>query len=104
MNKLRQLLFDFTNVGEWRIVVWAKNIAWKIKDYDRLEYDYSCVLDHATCSEMSKTYYDKTTIYAVIDSKQEQFYYSIVKSDILEIIANKGDIEDIYEYVNNLTD
>ena len=36
MNKLRQLLFDFTNVGEWRIVVWAKNIAWKIKDYDRL--------------------------------------------------------------------
>lgn len=65
MNKLRQLLFDLTNVSEWRIVMWVKDIAWKIKDYDRLEYDYSCVLDHATCSEMSKTYYDKTTIYAI---------------------------------------
>ena len=77
-------------------------IIWKIKDYDRLEYDYGCVLDHATCSRMSKTNYDKDTIYAVIDDAQRELHYFAVKDDINELINEGATIDEIKDYVNQL--
>ena len=102
MNKLRQLLFDFTNVGEWRIVMWVKNIAWKIKDYDRLENDYSVVIGHATCSKMSKTNYDIDTVFAVIDDEQAKVHYSTIQYDILAMVDLGADLEEVVNYIKGL--
>ena len=74
----------------------------KLKDYERLEHDYCSVLCHATNNTLSRSNYQLSTIYSVIDQKQSEFYYSIVKDDILDIINNDGNIEDIKDYLKNL--
>jgi hypothetical protein len=100
--KLRRFWFDLTHPKEWYLCHMISSIIWKIKDYDRLEYDYGCVLDHATCSRMSKTNYDKDTIYAVIDDAQRELHYFAVKDDINELINEGATIDEIKDYVNQL--
>ncbi len=84
------------------IVSLFKRWKWYIKDYERLEYDYSCTLCHATLGRMSKSGYDLKDIYSEIDNAQEKFHYDIIKSDINDIIKEGGTIEDVKEYVNGL--
>jgi hypothetical protein len=38
-----------------------------LRDVNDLAYRFSCVLDHATGGYLSKTAYDKDTMYAAID-------------------------------------
>lgn len=106
MNKFKRFIYDLIHPKEWMIVYNIKNIIWKIKDYDRLEYDYSNVLCHATNSTMSKTWYDLNTIYVQIDKTQSESYYDIVKSDINDILNTdmKSDdkIADIIDYIDKL--
>lgn len=102
MKKLKRLYFDLIHPNDWYIVYKIKDLIWKIKDYDRLQYDYSCVLCHATWGRMSYTNYELNIIYSEIDDIQSQSYYKIVKDDINDIIKNAGTIEDIQEYIDNL--
>lgn len=44
-----------------------KDIIFKIKDYDRLEHDYACILDYITDGRLSKTNYRVEGLYTVID-------------------------------------
>ena len=39
----------------------------EIKEYEEMAYRFACVLDHATGGYLSKTNYDKDTMYAAID-------------------------------------
>lgn len=82
-----------------------KDIVSKYKDYDRLAYDYACVLNHATRNRMSKTNYDTTVIYTVIDEVQSEFYYSIIYDDVNDIIntsiVNRDKILEIQKYLKN---
>lgn len=88
---------------EWDIYEIVSRIRYKIKDYDRLEYDYCCVLDHATGSMMSKPNYERRTIYQVIDDNQKERYHDEIKTDLLKILnTNNPQIEDIRDYVNEL--
>ena len=80
------------------------DICFRLKDYDRLSYDYSVVLCHATCSTMSYSNYDVTTACSVIDQEQAKHYYSFVKDDVNMILKDGGTLEDIMEYINGLTD
>lgn len=48
------------------------------KEYEKLEYKFSCVLCHATGSRLSYTSYDKETMYRMIDEHiQEMCDYAI---------------------------
>ena len=102
MIVLRRFWFDLTNPKQWGIYIVIRRFLWKLKDYDRLEWDYCNVLCHATNSRMSKPNYDLTTIYSEIDDAQSDCYYSIVRDDINDLIKNGGTIEDVKEYVNGL--
>ena len=102
MIKLKRLLFDLRQPKQWNICLVISRWFWKIKDYDRIEYDYGCVLDNATMSKMSKTNYELNTIYAVINDTQQEFYYGIIKSDILELIEKGATIDEIKDYANGL--
>lgn len=44
-----------------------KDILFKIKDYDRLEHDYSCILCYITDGLLSKTNYEVKGLYTIID-------------------------------------
>lgn len=99
---IQRLWFDFTHPAEWHLPYILRRTIHKLKDYDRLEYDYSCVLNHATCGRMSNTNYDKQAICATISDTQAELHFGIVKSDIVEMIEKGGAIDDIREYVNSL--
>ena len=68
------------------------------KEYNRLENDYACVLDHATMWRMSKTNYYLNDIYWEIDSAQEKHHMEYIWDDVIEILKDWGTIEDIKEY------
>ena len=102
MIRLKRLWFDLTHPKQWLIYYVISRCFWKLKDYDRLEYDYSCVLDNATCGRMSKTNYDLHTVYGVINDAQSELHYGIVKDDINELIEKGATIDEIREYVNGL--
>lgn len=85
-----------------KIIEKLKEIIFKIKDYDRLEYDYCCMLCHATDSRMSKSNYDQQVIRAEIDDAQSRIYYKVVKEDILNILNDGGTIEDVKDYLDRL--
>lgn len=100
-----EILKFYYKIHDWlkyHFVNYPKDILFKIKDYDRIQSDYSRVLDFATDSKMSKTNYDLKTIYAVINDTQQESYYSSVKDDINMIIHDGGTIDDIQNYVNEL--
>lgn len=76
-----------------------KNLAY----YQDLEYRFSTFLCHATGSRMSYTHYDSITMQNECDVFQAEHHFSIVKSDILNLIENGAVIEDIKEYVEQLS-
>ncbi len=43
-----------------------KSVIFKVKDYDRIEHDYSAVLDFATGGVLSKTNYTLDSVYKAI--------------------------------------
>ena len=89
-----RILYNILHPCEWRIIQWINEIRFKIKDYDRLEYDYSCVLQHATSGKMSKTNYELDTIYTIINDAQHE-----VSCDIFnDIVDHGGDIEELRNY------
>lgn len=49
-----------------KLIQTIKDIIFKIKDYDRLELDYSAALDYATGGVMSKTNYTREAVYETI--------------------------------------
>jgi hypothetical protein len=102
MIRLKRLWFDLVHPKQWGIYIVISRFFWKLKDYDRLEYEYGCVLEHATNARMSKTNYELNTIRAVIDEAQSEFYYEIVKDDLKEAIEAGATIEQIMDYVNGL--
>jgi hypothetical protein len=103
MIRLQRIWFDLTHPQqEWYWLYYIKRTLWKVKDYDRLEHDYCCVLDHATNSRMSKPNYELNTIYSEIDDSQMQNYYGVVRDDINMLIEKGADITEIKEYINNL--
>lgn len=69
-----------------KLIAWIKEVRFKVKDYNRIEYDYGVVLCHATLSEMSKTNYDLETIKLVIDRKQLEFHKEIFADDLQHLI------------------
>lgn len=83
-----------------------KYLLWKIKDYDRLQYDYIRVLEHATLGNMSKSNYDVETILKVIDDQQYKYCGEMIKSDIKDIlnesITASESIIEIEDYLNKL--
>jgi len=96
-NFLRKIKNNFFN-----IIFNIKRKIFYIKDYQRLEHDYSCVLAHATLSRMSKTNYNLQTIYNVIDDAQQEFHFDFIKSDLINLIKDGGKIEDIENYITQL--
>lgn len=94
----------------WRIKWYYEKIkTWisYIKDYERISYDYACVLCHSTCNRMSKTNYKRDDIYSEIDDAQSSFWYGVIKSDIEVILNNKkltdtGKINQIKKYLKTI--
>lgn len=98
MIKLKRFWIDLVRVKEWRICLYVSHLLWKIKDYDRIQYDYSNILMHVTDNRMSKTNYERTAIYSEIDKVHEgvlDFY----RLEILELIDTDGTIEEIKKYL-----
>ncbi len=87
------ILYRLFHPKEWRIIQWINEIRFKIKDYDRLEYDYSCVLHYATSGKMSKTNYELETIYTIIDETQHE-----LSCDIVNDLMDNGDIDELRNY------
>jgi hypothetical protein len=90
-----------THPSDWLIFYKIKYFIWKIKDYDRLQYDYSCVLCHATGNRMSYTTYELNDIYSEIDDAQYHYWHDTFKEDLLEMINKGATIEEIKEYYSN---
>jgi len=101
-KQLKMLWFDLIHPKQWYISYIISHFFWKLKDYDRLELDYSCILDNVTDGKMSKTNYEKQTIFSVINDTQSELYYGIIKDDINEMIDNGATISEIRNYVNEL--
>lgn len=57
-----------------KLIQKIKDIIFKVKDYDRIENDYSSVLDYATGGILSKTNY-------TLDSVYEGIQYNLQKHD-----------------------
>lgn len=56
------------------IITKIKDIVFKIKDYDRLECDYSRVIDYATGGRLSKTNYNVDDVCDVIYEYWKDLY------------------------------
>ncbi len=105
--KIKRFFYSLFHPKEWGWVIRIKHRRLKLKDYDRMEYDYSCVLCHATDSKMSKTNYLLKDIYSQIDDAQAKIHYDIVKSDIEDILKQKGltdygRVDEIKKYLKEL--
>lgn len=98
MIHLKRFWIDLIRVKEWRIYLYISYLLWKIKDYDRLDLDYSSVIMHATNDHMSKTNYELTAIYSEIDKAIEGNidYY---KLEIIDLIDSGATIEEIKKYL-----
>lgn len=70
--------------------------------YDEMEDRFIKVLDCATLGNMSKSNYTLDIMLAEINDKQQEFHYGIVKDDIQQLINDKGTMEDVQDYINNL--
>lgn len=95
-------LFLMIAPHEWSWVLSIRRLFLKIRDYDRLENDYSCVLCHATGSRMSYTDYELQTIYSVIDEHQSEWHTKMIKDDLQLLIDAGADIDEIKEAIANL--
>lgn len=82
-----------------------QNIMRKIKDYDRLEGDYSVVICECTNSKLSKTNYETGVVIEEIQRAQQESTEEIIKDDLLDIINKTKGMERINllrEYVGKL--
>lgn len=55
-----------------KLIQAIKDIIFKVKDYDRLEHDYSCVLGYVTGDVLSKTCYKLEYVYKAIQYHLEE--------------------------------
>lgn len=60
------LIFNILIVKNMQLIDKIKSIIFKVKDYDRIEKDYSAVLDFATGGVLSKTNYTLDSVYKAI--------------------------------------
>ena len=75
----------------------------KIKDYDRLEYDYCRVMCHATCETLSKPNYKVDFVCDMIDDKQEEKYKEYALHILEDALKNmKVETDDCFVHVSNL--
>lgn len=102
MRKLKQWWYQITHPKEWYIVYLVTRTIFKIRDYDRIEYDYGCVLCHATGSRMSYTDYELQTIYSVIDEHQSEWHTKMIKEDLQSLIDAGADMEEIKKAIAEL--
>jgi hypothetical protein len=65
---------------------------------------FCLMLEHATMGRMSKHNYTIEAMRSEIDAANSKFYYDLVKSDIMDIIDNDGDMDEIKKYLNELID
>ena len=65
-----------------------RRLLFKIRDYDRIENDYACVLCHATIDRMSYTTYELNTIYSVIDEAQQEHHLDYIGDDVIDILKD----------------
>lgn len=72
------------------------------KEIERLEHDYSLLLEHVTFGLLSKTNYKIEDILPIVDDKQNEWYEGTIKEDILNIVNGGGTLEDVMDYVNDL--
>jgi len=98
MIKIKRLIFDLLHPKEWMIILWIVELLWKIKDYDRMQWDYIRVVSHATNQRMSKSIYDVDAIFSEIDDAQRENYRWEVKSDVLDMIKSGATTQEIYTY------
>jgi hypothetical protein len=95
----------FVNIkvrNNMKLIKKIKDIIFKIKDYDRLAWDYSRVLCHATDNILSKTNYKVEDVLKVIDEAQEAYYHQEIQRDLIELIENDATWDDIKEYLERL--
>ena len=81
-----------------------KDIIFKIKDYDRLEHDYACILWYITNGWLSKTNYKVDGLYTVIDNiltERDEYTRKEVEKEILNedtLLSNLDEVAE--EYAN----
>ena len=90
-------------LGYWLIYT-PKDILKRVNDYERLAYDYSRVICHATSSKMSYTTYDVNTVCSEIDSAYEKSVGGMIADDVSYIVESGGSIPNILEYLKNYKD
>ena len=79
-----------------------KDIIYKIKDYDRLEHDYSVLLWHVTDGRLSKTTYDIDRLLTVVDDilyERDEETYNECKENLA---LTKDDVWRIFNLVREL--
>ena len=101
MKNLKKFYLNFIYYKEWSIYIKINHFFWKLKNYDRLESDYTNVLMYVTDNTLSKSNYILNDVKSVIDSELDKYYNDIFKSDIQDIIDNDGFMSDIQEYIND---
>ena len=72
-----------------------KDIIFKIKDYDRLEHDYACILDYITDGRLSKTNYRVEGLYTVIDdilTERDECTRKEVEKEIIEKMKKQPEV------------
>ncbi len=75
-----------------------KDIIYKIKDYDRLENDYSVLLCHVTDGRLSKTTYDIDRLLTVVNDilyERDEETYKECKKDLALTWEDVKKIEDL---------
>ena len=79
-----------------------KDIIFKIKDYDRLEHDYACILDYITDGRLSKTNYRVDGLYTVIDdilTERDECTRKEVEKDIIKKLQKKQPVGELEEEI-----
>lgn len=82
-----------------KLIQKIKDIIFKVKDYDRIENDYSSVLDYATGGILSKTNYTLDSVYEGIQHNlqkhDEYVFMDFLKKaeEFLYLQLNNGSIE-----------
>ena len=74
------------------------------EEYQDVVERFCLMLEHATMGRMSRHNYTIEAMRSEIDDANSKFYYDLVKSDIMDIINNDGDMDEIKKYLNELTD
>lgn len=79
-----------------------KDIIFKIKDYDRLEYDYSAVLCHVTDGRLSKTGYEINGLLTQLSDMLTEGYYHGYEDAEKDLALTKDDVWCVFNLVREL--